>query len=71
MSNETAEVRKEIREVQDMVRRGMSKHEVALEMVKLINGGRNYPTFEERRTMLLQLYRDVYLMMTEVEKAVD
>ncbi len=71
MANEMTEVRREVREIQELVRRGMSKHEVALEMVKLINGGRNYPTFEERRTMLMQLYRDVFLMMTEVEKAID
>lgn len=48
--------------------RGMSKHEVAFEMVKLINCGRNYPTFEERRTMLMELYRDVFLMISEIEK---
>lgn len=58
----------EMTEIQDQLRKGMSKHEVAFEMVKLINGGRNYPTFEERRTMLMELYRDVFLMMSEVEK---
>ncbi|MBF0503154.1 MAG: hypothetical protein HQM09_23710 [Candidatus Riflebacteria bacterium] len=68
MQPDVQEIKKELEEIQGLLRRGMTKHEVVLEMVKLINCGRNYPTFEERRTMLLELYRDVFMMISEVER---
>ena len=68
MQHELKDLREQLGEIRDMMHRGMSKHEVAFEMVKLINCGRNYPTFEERRTMLMELYRDVFLMISEIEK---
>ncbi|MFZ2959483.1 MAG: hypothetical protein WA705_21555 [Candidatus Ozemobacteraceae bacterium] len=68
MLPDTLEIKNQLGEIQDLLRRGMSKHEVTLEMVKLINCGRNYPTFEERRTMLMELYRDVFLMISEIDR---
>lgn len=68
MHQELSQIHHTMQEMTDALKRGMTKEEVAFEMVKLINGGRNYPSFEERKEKLMELYKEVYMLMTEVEK---